>query len=305
MCADRPARSHLYSSDHVRGDEIETHVPVLLDNVISFLSGGRTEGLLVDGTAGAGGHLAAMAEALPKMSLLGVDRDPVALSILRNRFNQDSGITVRQASYTEIPVIMSEIGFTYASGALFDLGLSSIQLDDSSRGFSYRSDGPLDMRFDGSSGITVDEILNKCSEREIADIIYNYGEEGRSRRIAKAIVKERPVHSTQELASIIRGSVRGNPVKILSRVFQALRIAVNSELEQLDNLLDNLHTWTESGARIAFITFHSLEDRRIKLLFRDSGYYSQFSPVWIVPDENERRENPRARSARLRMGIRL
>ncbi|MCK5065507.1 MAG: 16S rRNA (cytosine(1402)-N(4))-methyltransferase RsmH [Candidatus Fermentibacteraceae bacterium] len=305
MRAERSAKSHLYSSGHIRKDETGTHVPVLLDSVVSFFSGGITEGLLVDGTAGAGGHLAAIAEVLPKMSLLGVDRDPVAISILRSRFNQDSGITVRQASYTEIPAIMNEIGFTYASGALFDLGLSSIQLDDSSRGFSYRSDGPLDMRFNGSSGATADELLNRCSEREIADIIYNYGEEGRSRRIAKAIVRERPVHSTQELASIISGSVRGNPVKILSRVFQALRIAVNRELEQLDDLLENLHTWTESGARIAFITFHSLEDRKIKLLFRDSGYYSQFSPVWIVADENERRENPRARSARLRMGIRL
>ncbi len=305
MCAERPTKSHLYSSGHIRMDETGTHVPVLLDSVVSFFSGGITEGLLVDGTAGAGGHLAAFAEALPKMSLLGVDRDPVAISILRSRFNQDSVVTVRQASYTEIPAIMNEIGFTYASGALFDLGLSSIQLDDSSRGFSYRSDGPLDMRFDGSSGATADELLNRCSEREIADIIYNYGEEGRSRRIAKAIVRERPVHSTQELAKIIRGNVRGNPVKILSRVFQALRIAVNRELEQLDNLLENLHTWTESGARIAFITFHSLEDRKIKLLFRDSGYYSQFSPVWIVADDNERRENPRARSARLRMGIRL
>ncbi len=305
MFAERTAKSHLYSSDHLRRDGIRTHVPVLLDSVISFFSGGRTEGLLVDGTAGAGGHMAALAEVFPKISLLGVDRDPVAISILRNRFSQNSAVTVRQASYTEIPVIMSEMGFTYASGALFDLGLSSVQLDDSSRGFSYRSDGPLDMRFDGSSGATADELLNKCSEREIADIIYNYGEEGRSRRIAKAIVRERPAHSTQELAEIIRGSVRGNPVKVLSRVFQALRIAVNRELEKLDILLENLHTWTESEARIAFITFHSLEDRKIKLLFRDSGYYSQFSPVWIVPDENERRENPRARSARLRMGIRL
>lgn len=305
MLAEISALNSLYSFGYTRESEILKHVPILAGRVVEFFSGGKPDGLLVDGTAGAGGHMAALAKGLPGMSLLGVDRDPMAISILRSTFNQGSGVTVKHASYTEIPVIMSEMGFEFASGALFDLGLSSIQLDDLSRGFSYRSDGPLDMRFDNTSGETAAELINRCSEREIANIIYNYGGEGRSRRIAKAIVREKPVQTTLELTGIVRNSIRGNPIKVLSRVFQAFRIAVNRELDQLDHLLENLHTWTESRARIAFITFHSLEDRKIKLLFRDSEFFSQYTPPWIVPDDIERRENPRSRSARLRMGVRL
>lgn len=305
MYAEKSAGSHPEEADEVRHDGVRVHIPVLPMQVVEFLSGGLTDGLLVDGTAGAGGHMALLAEALPGMKLLGLDRDPAAVSVLEDRFGSDSGIIIKQASYTDIPSILSELGFEFASGALFDLGLSSIQLDDPERGFSYRTEGPLDMRFDNSTGRTASEIVNRCSERELADIIYRFGEEGRSRRIARAIVEGRPVVSTGELVRIIVQSVRGNPVKILSRVFQALRIVVNRELDKLDELLSGIHEWTRSGTRLAFITFHSLEDRRIKLLFRDSPHFSQFDPKWVLPDEEERRMNPRARSARLRMGIRI
>ncbi|NOQ22711.1 MAG: 16S rRNA (cytosine(1402)-N(4))-methyltransferase RsmH [Candidatus Aegiribacteria sp.] len=282
------------------------HVPVMADEVAEFFAGGLNEGLLVDGTAGAGGHLEMLSRALPRMSFLAVDRDPAAVSILRSRFSDNPDITVRQGSYTEIPEIINELGLRKASAALFDLGLSSIQLDDPSRGFSYRYEGPLDMRFDDSTGKTAAELLNGISEKEIADIIYKYGEEGRSRRIAKAIARNRPVNTTLELAEIINTSIRSrrNSFKILSRVFQALRIAVNGELDQLERLIDGLEGWTEVGARIAFITFHSIEDRKIKLLFRDTPGYRQHSPRWVVPGEDEVRKNSRARSARLRMGIR-
>lgn len=281
-----------------------SHVPVMADEVVDFFTGGRKDGLLVDGTAGCGGHLSVLKEALPGMRFLAVDRDPEAVSVLRSRFGGCSEVTVRTGSYTGVPGMLREMELGQATAALFDLGLSSLQLDDPSRGFSYRHDSPLDMRFDGTEGETAAELLNSLTEKEIADIIYRFGQEGRSRRIAGAIVGARPLRSCRELADVVTGSVRGASTKVLSRVFQALRIAVNSEMEQLDMLLSDLHSWTEPGARIAFITFHSLEDRRIKILFRDDPSYLQYSPKWLVPTDGEIRANSRARPARLRMGVR-
>ncbi len=303
MCAERSVEESLKSP--CNGLNILSHVPVMADEVVEFFAGGLNEGLLVDGTSGEGGHLELLSRALPGMTFLAIDRDPASITNLRSRFRNNPDVIVRQGSYTEIPEIINELGLGQASAALFDLGLSSIQLDDPLRGFSYRSDGPLDMRFDDSSGSTAAELLNRRSEKEIADIIYIYGEEGRSRRIAKAIVRNRPVNTTLELVEIINGSVRRNSNKILSRVFQALRIAVNRELDELDGMIDELESWTVVGARIAFITFHSLEDRKIKLLFRDTPRYQQHSPLWVVPGEDELQRNSRARSARLRMGIRI
>lgn len=281
-----------------------SHVPVMADEVVDFFAGGRKEGLLVDGTAGCGGHLSRLKEALPGMRFLAVDRDPSAVSVLRKRFGDCPNVAVRMGSYTGIPGMLREMGPERASGALFDLGLSSLQLDDPSRGFSYRHDSPLDMRFDDTAGETAEELLNRLTEKEIADIIYRFGQEGRSRRIAAAIFRARPLRSCRELADVVAGSLRGASNKVLSRVFQALRIAVNREMEQLDKLLSDLHGWTEPGARIAFITFHSLEDRRIKLLFRDDPSYRQHSPKWLVPTDGEIMANSRARPARLRMGVR-
>jgi len=301
MCAERSMEK---SRDSIHLDVLP-HVPVMAYEVVDFLSGGYDKGLLVDGTAGAGGHLELLVRALPGMEFLAVDRDPAAISILRERFSDIPEISVRHGSYTEIPDMMKEIGYGKASAALFDLGLSSIQLDDPLRGFSYRSEGPLDMRFDSTAGRTAVDLLNRMSEKDIADVIYRFGEEGRSRRIARAIVKNRPVRTTFELAAIIENSIKRSSIKVLSRVFQALRIAVNGELDQLDTLTGSLDSWTQSDARIAFITFHSLEDRKIKLLFRDNPAYRQHTPVWAVPGEDEIKENSRARSARLRMGIRV
>ncbi len=303
MCAERSVEDSLKSPDS--GIDMSSHVPVMADEVVEFFAGDLNKGLLVDGTAGAGGHLAMLSSALPGMTFLAVDRDPAAVEILRSRFSDNPDVIVRQGSYTEIPEIINELSLEKASAALFDLGLSSIQLDDPLRGFSYRYEGPLDMRFDDSKGSTAAELLNRISEKEIADIIYNYGEEGRSRRIAKAIARNRPVSTTLELAKIVNASVRRGSNKILSRVFQAFRIAVNGELDELNRLIDELNGWTEIAARIAFITFHSIEDRKIKLLFRDTPEYRQHSPRWVVPGEDEVRRNSRARSARLRMGIRV
>ncbi len=290
--------------DAVRESVTTPHQPILLNEVVSFLSGGAKHGLLVDGTAGAGGHLSALAEALPDMTFLGVDRDMTAISILREKLGHDNRIHLRRGSYRGIPEMIHELGISSASAALFDLGLSSMQLDDPRRGFSYRLDGPLDMRFDCEGGKRAEEMVNRLYERELADLIFQYGQEGRSRRIARAIVQNRPLRTSRELADAVASAVGGNPVKVLSRVFQAIRIAVNGEMEELDALLENLHSWTEPGARIAFITFHSMEDRKIKLLFRDDPSFAQFDPKWLVPGEDEIRRNGRARSARLRMGVR-
>lgn len=302
MMAERKMKDGGDSAREVK-DEL-SHLPVMADEVVDFFTGGRKNGLMVDGTAGCGGHLSRLKEALPGMRFLAVDRDPSAVSILRKRFGGCPEVTVRMGSYTGIPGMVEEMGVGQASAALFDLGLSSLQLDDPSRGFSYRHDSPLDMRFDDTEGETAAELLNRLTEKEIADIIYRFGQEGRSRRIAGAIVRARPLESCRELADVVAGSIRGASMKLLSRVFQALRIAVNREMEQLDKLLSELHGWTESGARIAFITFHSLEDRRIKILFRDDPYFHQHSPKWLVPTEGEKRANSRARPARLRMGVR-
>lgn len=280
------------------------HSPVMANEVVDFFYEGKTDGLLVDGTAGGGGHLAELTRRMPNSRFLAVDRDPSAVSGLKERFASRTSVTVRRGSYVRIPEILEKEDMGMASGALFDLGLSSLQLDDPQRGFSYRTDGPLDMRFDGSGELMAEDLVNRTGEKELADIIYRYGQEGRSRRIARAITEARPLKTTRELADAVAGAVRGRGVKVLSRVFQALRIAVNRELENLDTLLSELHTWTEPGARIAFITFHSLEDRRIKLLFRDDGRFSQHSPKWLVPGEEELKMNSRARPARLRMGIR-
>lgn len=249
--------------------------------------------------------MAAMLETFPGTKILGIDRDPDTVALLQERFRGIERVHVRASSYTGAPRILEELGLGPADGVLFDLGFSSIQLDDPERGFSHAEDGPLDMRFDRSSSTrTVADMVNGLSRVELADIIYRFGEEGRSRRIAEEIVKRRPLWTTAQLADAVRTAVGGHRVKVLSRVFQAFRIAVNGELEHLQDLLDGLHSWTSSGCRTAFITFHSLEDRMVKLFFRDSNDFLQSSPSWVVAGDVERRSNPRSRSARMRMGVR-
>jgi len=282
------------------------HIPVLLSEVADYFSpsSGNIE-LIVDGTAGAGGHIEALMEIQPDAVIFGVERDPVSVSRLKERFAGMDRIKIQHGNYTKIAEYIREMDLPNAGGAFFDLGLSSIQLNTPERGFSFRFDGPLDMRYDKSSGITASELVNTVSQREIADIIFTYGEERRSRRIAEAIMRARPIYTTAELVETVKNCTRGNPVKVLSRVFQAVRIAVNHELEHLDSLLDGLAEWMISGGRAAFITFHSLEDRRIKQFFRDSEYFTPASPKWIAPGQAETELNSRARSAKLRTGVRI
>lgn len=260
--------------------------------------------IVVDGTAGGGGHLVALMEAFPEASILAVDRDPSAVDALTASLGARKGLAIRQASYSAIPDILEESRLGKADAALFDLGLSSLQLDDPARGFSHSLDGPLDMRFDPGSGPSAFDLVNRLSEAELADIFWKWGEERWSRRIARAVVSARPVESTLTLASVVRGAARGNPAKSVSRVFQALRIAVNGELRELEALLEGLAGWMAPGGRAAFVTFHSLEDRIVKRFFMDSPSFTPCRPAWRAPSDAERLANPRARSAKLRTAVR-
>lgn len=280
----------------------EGHRPVMAAEVAAFL---RTvdPGLIVDGTAGGGGHLRHLMEAFPSARFIAVDRDPDAAGALPA---EPGRLLVRNASYTDLPSIVAEAGFGMADAALFDLGLSSLQLDDPSRGFSHRLEGPLDMRFSREEDVRpAGDILNGFPEKEIADILFRFGDEGRSRILARAIVASRPLESTSDLVRAVRGALRGNPNRAMSRIFQALRIAVNDELGALSTLLAGMGGWVRRGGLAAVITFHSIEDRMVKRFFMDSGIFVHATPPWEVPSRDEARTNPRARSARLRRGVRL
>lgn len=279
------------------------HLSIMPDEIVEYLCSSSPE-LVVDGTSGGGGHTSLISQALPHGRILAFERDPAAVENLQVRF-KGTNVTVINASYTKIPEIIEKNSLPKAAGALFDLGLSSIQLDTPERGFSHRTSGPLDMRFDCSQGKPASEVLRAMTEKQIADAIFRYGEEGRSRVIARAIKQNRRLLTTDDLAEAVTSVVKGNPVKPLARVFQAIRILVNRELEHLETLLSEMHHWTESGCRVAILTFHSLEDRMIKLHFRDSDHFQQFDPPWLLPVPAEKRKNSRARSARLRLGVRL
>lgn len=282
------------------------HLPIMPKEIVDYVCTALSSSpeLVVDGTAGGGGHASLFSEAIPDSRILAFDRDPSASVKLKEKFT-GSNVTVFNSSYTKIPEIIEDNNYPLAGGALFDLGLSSIQLDTPERGFSHRYTGPLDMRFDQSRGKPASVMLKEMTEKQIADAIYRYGEEGRSRVIARAIKQSRRLSYTDDLAEAVRSVVKGNPVKPLSRVFQAIRILVNGELDHLDKLLSEMYKWTRPGCNVAILTFHSLEDRMIKLHFRDSEYFRQFDPPWLLPGSAEKRANPRARSARLRLGVRL
>ena len=272
--------------------------------IISFFSEGEPKSM-VDGTAGQGGHLSALLSRFPDAAMLAIDRDPEACALLRERFGSNPRLSVHCHSFADLPAALRERGLGSLDCALFDLGLSSAQLDDPDRGFSHSDEGPLDMRFDRSAQrLTAFDIVNGASERELADILFQLGEERSSRRLARRIVRNRPISSTSELADVIRKSVGPRCIKTLSRVFQALRIAVNSELEELERLLGSLGGCLRPGGRDAFLTFHSLEDRLVKLLFRDSDEFRQDKPPFRTPAAEEIEQNPRARSAKLRTGFR-
>ncbi|HEX3997278.1 MAG TPA: 16S rRNA (cytosine(1402)-N(4))-methyltransferase RsmH [Pirellulales bacterium] len=286
------------------------HQPVLLAEVLQWLipSGGQT---FVDGTLGGGGHTRALAERVaPDGQVIALDRDPAAIERAAAGL---AGFPVRlvQANFCDLPEVLEQCERPAVDGILLDLGLSSDQLADADRGFSFAADGPLDLRFDPSAGEPAWRLINRLSSEHLADIIYEYGEERFSRRIARAIVERRrddPVRTAGQLAELIRrvvprphGPKRIDPA---TRTFQALRIAVNDELKSLEIALRRLPDCLTPGGRLAVISFHSLEDRRVKEAFRDDPRYRALTRKPIVPGDEECARNPRSRSAKLRVAER-
>jgi 16S rRNA (cytosine1402-N4)-methyltransferase len=281
----------------------------------------------VDGTLGAGGHARGIMEAsAPDGQLLGLDVDPQALALARKNLAPYEGrIHLAQASYTSLSTQLARLGWEAVNGILLDLGASSMQFDTPERGFSFLHDAPLDMRFGPHVPQTAADLVNKYSERELADLIYQYGEERNSRKIARAIVKARPIHTTRELVAVIESVSprRGDRVHPATRTFQALRIAVNEELASIAEVLPQAVAALQAGGRLAVISFHSLEDRIVKDFIREQSK-DRVNPPYeriyeeerkatlkevnrkpITSSEQEIKNNPRARSAKLRIAEKL
>ncbi len=274
----------------------EGHEPVMAAEVVELL-GGRSP--VVDMTVGAGGHAAALLEA-GAAAVLGVDRDPDALEVARERLARyGDRVRLLKARFSEVDedAVGGEAG-----GVLFDLGVSSMQLDRPERGFSFRQDGPLDMRMDPTEGPSAADLVNGLPEKQLADLIFRLGDEPRSRRIAAAIVRQRPITTTDQLAGIVVSAVGKRPggPHPARRTFQALRLAVNRELEELTAALPHAAGLLGPGGRVVVLSYHSLEDGTVKRAFRDDDRLTVLTKKPLVPDAEERERNPRARSAKLR-----
>jgi 16S rRNA (cytosine1402-N4)-methyltransferase len=284
------------------------HRPVLLAEVLEWLAP-REGAVLVDGTVGAGGHAAALAERVGASGrVIGLDRDPDMLSLAAGK-TEGLPVTLVRAAYSEVGEVLDELGLGGVDGILLDLGLSSDQLSWTHRGFSFAKDGPLDMRFDPDAEDSAADLINTLDAEELADIFYHYGEERHSRRVARRIVEERrtgPILTTGRLAEIVRRSIPGKwgPIDPATRVFQALRIRVNDELGHLDRVLEGLADVLRPGGRAAAISFHSLEDRRVKVAFREDPGLNVLTKKVVTASAEEIRGNPRARSAKLRVAER-
>ena len=286
------------------------HQPVLPDEILKWLAP-RPGGTLVDGTLGGGGHTRLLAAQVGKDGLvIGLDRDPAVVVRAETQL-RGLPVAVAHANYADLPEVLAELKLEHVDGILLDLGLSSDQLLDANRGFSFSAEGPLDLRFDPSSGQGASQLIARLGERQLADMIYRYGEERHSRRIARRIVKERekqPIRTADQLARIIRASLphfKTRPrIDPATRTFQALRIAVNEELKWLEVALERLPGCLSPGGRMAVISFHSLEDRLVKNAFRDDARLEGLTSKPLVASEREVAENPRARSAKLRVAER-
>lgn len=304
------------------------HIPVLLQEVVQLLQPQPGQAI-IDGTVGAGGHAAAILEATaPNGRLLAFDKDTAAIAFARQQLKKfGDRVTFIQASYAEMGQLAPAHHFTAVDGILLDLGLSSRQLDDSQRGFSFMREGPLDMRFNATRGVTAADLVNNLTAAELADIFWQYGEERHSRRLAKAIVARRqqqPFTTTTDLASFIEAQGRGRQrIHPATRIFQALRIAVNDELATVEKGIETAVSLLKPGGRLAVISFHSLEDRIVKHYFREQSkdcICPPSQPVCtctvqarlrlvtrkaVVAAPAEVAINPRSRSARLRAAERI
>ena len=306
------------------------HVPVLCDDVVRLLSTGRG-GLLVDGTVGLGGHAEALLRADPDVSLIGLDRDPHALERARERLHPfRDRVTLVHGTFAHLGEHLAQLSAPPASGILLDLGVSSMQLDDAQRGFSFRADGPLDMRMDPTSGVTAAEWLAVVDVRELERVLTSYGEERYARRIARAIDAARargPIETTRGLVDVIHRAVPGvyfaEKIDPATRTFQALRIAVNGELLELERGLEQAFAALAVGGVLVVISFHSLEDRMVKTFLRERAASCTCPPELpecrcgkrveadiltrkpVIASPNEVAANLRARSAKLRAARRV
>lgn len=296
-----------------RRDQPSIHKPVLTREVLTGLA--LEPGLcVVDATIGAAGHSRQILEQIrPGGRLIGVDRDPMMLHIAAHILKAPQpDVVLQQSSYVALPDILAEHRITHVDRVLADLGLSSDQLADHSRGFSFDAEGPLDLRFDTTRGLPASELLRSLSAVDLAHILEEYGEEPNSRRIADSIIRARQqkeIRTARQLADVVAGAVplrkRGDRHPA-TRVFQALRIAVNDELRHVAQLVgDILPRVLVRGGRAAIISFHSLEDRLVKQVFRDRSIWEAVTPKPVTASSAERRQNPRARSAKLRVAIRV
>jgi len=290
-------------------ESCERHVPVLLRETLEFLDV-RPDGIYVDATLGAGGHAEAVLQILQRGQgrLLGIDCDPAALALARERLRPFAErLIAMHGNFAEIDALHAASGLPPADGVMADLGVSSMQLEDASRGFSFSLPGPLDMRMDPRSEMTAEAIVNTSSERDLADLIYRLGEERHSRRIARALMKARPIRSTTELAQVVTRAIPSRSglhhLHPATRTFLALRLAVNRELENLEAFLATVLEVLAPGGRLVMLSFHSLEDRPVKRAFQSwqrEGRARILTRKVIRPSEAERRANPRSRSAKLR-----
>ena len=285
------------------------HLPVLVREVVELLRPNRG-GVFVDCTLGLGGHARALLEA-GATRVIGFDRDRSALALAAARLGALSArVEAVHADYRDLPGVLSSRGVERVDGVLADLGVSSMQFDAPGRGFSFRRDEPLDMRMDQSAGPTVADLIARADEHELADVIFRFGEERYSRRVARAIVAARPIATTSQLAEVVRRAIptRGwQRIDPATRTFQALRIWVNRELEGLDRFVEDAADRLEPGGRLAVIAFHSLEDRIVKHTMRalEAAVPDAFQVLTkkpIVAGEDEVSVNPRSRSAKLRAG---
>ncbi|HNX26093.1 MAG TPA: 16S rRNA (cytosine(1402)-N(4))-methyltransferase RsmH [Phycisphaerae bacterium] len=304
---------------NLKGNASEGHIAVLRNEVVNYLAPAiaKPGTILIDCTTGLGGHTGTLlANAHPLSRCICIDTDARNLAQAKSRLAEYGGrLRFFHANFSDVREVLRETATGKVNAVLADLGFASNQMDDPARGMSFSAEGPLDMRLDLTKGLTAEYIVNTLDENELADIIYHYGEERLSRRIARAIVdarKNQPIKTTMELAQIVSSVMpplsmlrpKGKKIHPATRTFQALRIAVNDELLNLDNLLDELEEIMAPGGRVAIISFHSLEDRRVKLAFatlESAGKANILTKKPVTPADVEIESNPRCRSAKMRV----
>ena len=286
-------------------EKLNAHVPVMSTETIKYLNP-KSDGIYIDGTIGAGGHANQILSMLsPKGKLIGIDRDEEALKICEKRFSSFKNlVSLHHTSYDNIKKILDELGIQKVDGMLLDLGLSSLQLNSESRGFSFKKNGRIDMRFDKNQDTTAADLIKSLSESELADIIFQFGEERRSRRISKAIKQSPKLLTTNDIKEAIRKSTPPHHRnKTLARVFQAIRIAVNDEIDKLIQFLKVFINYLNIGGRLVIISYHSLEDRLVKKTFRSLKEEKKvilLTKKPLTPQKSEINENNKSRSAKFR-----